>query len=132
MVRAVCSAWACLIGGLVRPLHLGVEFGWVSYLDPILERSVKRVSFALVGLALIGGSFVQAADEEPKKKRDPEKLFARLDADKDGKLTLAEFVGKREGEKKSKAEAAFARKDKDKDGSLSKEEFVAKPKKKKD
>lgn len=93
---------------------------------------MKRLVFSLAAVAILGGSFAQAEDkEEPKKKPDPEKVFARLDADKDGKLSLAEFVGKKEGEKKTQAEKAFGRKDKDSDGSLTKEEFLAPPKKKK-
>lgn len=92
---------------------------------------MKRILCALVGAAFLSASVSFAADEEkPKKKADPAKVFARLDKDKNEKLTLAEFVGKREGEKKTKAEAAFKRKDKDKDGSLTKEEFAAKPTKK--
>lgn len=92
---------------------------------------MKRIVFALATAVLAGSTVAQAADEKPKKKPDPEKAFARMDKDSDGKLTLAEFVGKREGEQKDKAEKAFARKDKDKDGSLTKEEFLAKPEKKK-
>lgn len=94
---------------------------------------MKRFVCALTAMVIMGGSLVQAEEkEEPKKKKaDPEKQFARLDADSDGKLTLAEFVGKREGEKKTRAEKAFAKKDKDDDKSLSKEEFLAQPKKKK-
>ena len=54
-----------------------------------------------------------------------------MDKDSDGKLSLAEFKGKREGEKATKAEEQFKAKDKDKDGFLTLEEFKAGGKKKK-
>lgn len=73
-----------------------------------------------------------AADEKPEKKRDLDAAFKKMDADKDGKLSLEEFVGKRTDEKAEMAKKAFTRKDKNKDGSLSLEEFKAMPKPKSD
>lgn len=65
-----------------------------------------------------------------KKEKTPEQRFAAKDKDDDGKLSLEEFVGKKEGEDKEKATKMFGRKDKDGDGSLTLEEFKAKAGKK--
>jgi len=58
-------------------------------------------------------------------KKTPDERFTKADANKDGKLSLDEFVGKRTAEKKSKAEKTFSKKDKDGDKSLTLEEFKA-------
>jgi hypothetical protein len=69
---------------------------------------------------------------EEKKPVDAETRFKRLDKDKDGKLTLEEFKGKRTGDMLAKAEGQFKKMDKDSDGKVTLEEFKAgqpKPKK---
>jgi len=69
-----------------------------------------------------------------KGKQDPEKVFAKRDANGDGKLTKEEFSkgAAKDPTKAERAEKAFKAKDKDGNGELSKEEFVAQnPKKKK-
>ena len=71
-----------------------------------------------------------SAEDKPKpekKKPDPAAQFQKLDADKDGSLSVTEFTGKRDAEK---AKKAFDRKDANKDGKLSLEEFKAMPGKK--
>ena len=77
-------------------------------------------------------SVTTKAQDEAKKKVDPEKTFARLDKDKDKKLTWEEFKtrpSKKEltEEEKKKQEtrfkALFARMDKDKDKHVTLEEF---------
>jgi hypothetical protein len=50
--------------------------------------------------------------------------FVRQDKDKDGKLSLKEFIGQRPKDKVEAAKKAFGRKDKDKDGSLSAKEYA--------
>jgi hypothetical protein len=65
-----------------------------------------------------------------KPKMDPEKAFARKDANGDGKLSKEEFMAKQKDAEK--AEKSFKNKDKDESGDLSKEEFAAPGKKKKD
>ncbi len=65
---------------------------------------------------------ILAADKEGEKA-DPEAQFKKMDKDSDGKVTLEEFVGKKDGEKADKAKAAFAKLDKNSDGSLTLEEF---------
>ena len=83
---------------------------------------VTSILFAL----LVATSFSYGADAEKKAdkpKADPAAMFAKKDANSDGKVSKEEFL---KGQKDAtKAEEAFAKKDKDKDGSLSKEEFTA-------
>jgi Ca2+-binding EF-hand superfamily protein len=88
---------------------------------------MKRLLACCLLLGLTVPGF--AADEKPKP--DPEMMFKKLDKNSDGKLSLEEFKGKREGDKAAAAEKAFKAKDKDNDGSLSLEEFKAMPPKKK-
>jgi hypothetical protein len=64
-------------------------------------------------------------------KKSPEARFAKLDGNKDEKLSLEEFVGKKTDEKKDKAHKQFRKRDKDGDASLSLEEFKTRLKKKK-
>jgi len=86
-----------------------------------------------------------ADDNKAKKKNkgpDLEAIFDKIDANKDGKLTPAEFAGalaelkkKKDGEAPKKpakgggkrAAALFAKLDTNKDGSLSKDEFKKLP-----
>ena len=87
---------------------------------------MMRIFSTLTALALFGGvaaTNVLAADEKPKPT--PEEAFKKLDKDSDGKLTIAEYKGKREGEKAAKAEEFFKKLDKDSDGSVTLEEFKA-------
>ncbi|MDX1944578.1 MAG: EF-hand domain-containing protein [Pirellulaceae bacterium] len=81
----------------------------------------------LLLVVLAFGLCVPAFAEE-KKKPDPAETFKKLDADKDGKVSLAEFKGKREGDKATKAEETFKKKDKNSDGFLTLEEFMGKAK----
>lgn len=92
---------------------------------------MKAITTILSVLAL--ASFTaNAAEEGAKKKGDPAKAFAKLDANSDGFLSKEEFLASPQAKKDAdKAEKAFGMKDKDGDGKLSKEEFTAAPKKKK-
>ena len=99
---------------------------------------MKVITSLLAILALSAVTTFAAEGDAPKKpegdkgkpKMTPEEMFAKKDADKDGKISKEEFL---KGSKDAaKSEAAFTNKDKDKDGFLSKEEFTAAPKKKKD
>lgn len=99
---------------------------------------MKAVTSFLAILALSAVTSFAADGDAPKKpegdkgkpKLSPEEMFAKKDADKDGKVSKAEYL--KGAKDAAKAEASFTAKDKDKDGSLSKEEFTAAPKKKKD
>lgn len=83
---------------------------------------MKAITTILSVLALASIS-LHAAEGEKKPKADPAKVFAKKDANGDGKLSKEEFTkGAKDAEK---AEKAFTAKDKDKDGSVSKEEFTA-------
>jgi Ca2+-binding EF-hand superfamily protein len=84
---------------------------------------VTSILFAL----LVATSFSYGADAE-KPKADPAAMFAKKDANGDGKISKEEFL--KGAKDAAKAEEAFAKKDKDKDGSLTKEEFAAGGKKK--
>lgn len=76
----------------------------------------------------VAASFSFAADPA-KPKADPEKVFAKKDANSDKSLSLDEF--KAGAKDATKAEAQFKAKDKDGDGKVSLEEFKAQGGKKK-
>jgi Ca2+-binding EF-hand superfamily protein len=80
-----------------------------------------------LALALAAGLCVPALAQE-KKAADPAETFKKLDKDSDGKVSLAEFKGKREGDKATKAEEQFKKRDKNSDGFLTLEEFAPKKK----
>ena len=91
----------------------------------------KILSILLLAAVSFGVAGVVSAADKPKDKPDAAARFKKIDKDGNGKVSLEEFVGKKEGDKKTAAEKAFGKKDKDGDGSLTLEEFSAKPKKKK-
>lgn len=73
--------------------------------------------------ALLSLPLATFAADENKKKGGP---FAAADTDKDGKVTVTEYVAAVKGRMDdTAAKAKFAELDKDKDGSLSREEFNA-------
>ena len=82
-----------------------------------------------LGLALALGITVSLPAEE-KEKRTPEDQFKKLDKNSDGKLTLDELKGKKDGDKAAEIEKRFKAMDKDNNGSVSLEEFKAGGKKK--
>lgn len=94
---------------------------------------MKAITTILSVLALASFTLNAAEGDAPKKaKMDPEKVFAKLDANSDGSITKEEWAASPQAKKDAaKAEKAFTGKDKDKDGKLSKEEFTAVQKKKK-
>lgn len=84
-------------------------------------RSSCSLSCLAACLALATG--VVAAPPEGKKQPDPEKVFARKDADKDGFLTLDEFKTGMKEPAVEKAPKRFQKVDTNGDGKLSLDEF---------
>jgi Ca2+-binding EF-hand superfamily protein len=71
-------------------------------------------------------AFAQQPNPEPKKELSAAAgRFAKMDTDKDGKISLAEFTAA--AKKPENASKAFTNRDTDKDGSLSEKELSAKP-----
>jgi hypothetical protein len=97
------------------------------------ETNMFRLMSGILAVALVAGlaSASLAAKGDAKAKKTPEQRFAKADRNGDKKLSLDEFVGKREGDKKDKATRRFDKLDKDGDKFLSLEEFNVPPKKKK-
>jgi hypothetical protein len=88
-----------------------------------------KISSILVAL-LASASLALAADApaKPKKPVDKAAQFAKMDADKDGKVTKDEFLASaKDDAAKAKKADQFAKLDKDKDGSLTLDEFKAPP-----
>lgn len=92
-----------------------------------MRRASPLATIAAVTVTLLMPTFLDAGEGEKRGKRrrgrDPEKMMERLDTDGDGKLTLAEFVGGREGKRKERAENVFARLDKNEDGVVTLDEL---------
>jgi len=89
----------------------------------------KLLSLLALTAVMFGSMSLAAAADQKDQNRDPEAVFKRLDADKDGFLSEKEFLAKREGDAATKAKEVFARLDKDKDGKVTLEEFKARGKK---
>ena len=72
----------------------------------------------VVAVTLMGSALCHAQAADPKKKQ-----FEKLDADKNGSISLEEFKAK--SKTPDTADAKFAKIDADKNGSLSLEEWSA-------
>ena len=96
--------------------------------DPYNHTNMKTTLMALMLAAFVLPLHAAGGDDAPKK-RNPEKVFKKKDADKDGSLSKEEFT--KGAKDATRAGKVFGRKDKDKDGKLSLAEFKAAPKKKK-
>ena len=82
---------------------------------------MKKMIIAILSLVAVSG--FSAFAEEPKHEKHEHKTFEQVDADKDGKISLAEFKAAYEKLPADKAEEIFKHKDKNSDGSLSPEEY---------
>jgi len=83
----------------------------------------KTTSLATVVAVTLMGSALCQAEDAPKKAPNPQQQFEKLDADKNGSISLEEQ--KAAAKDPAKAEQQFARLDADKNGSVSLEEFTA-------
>jgi Ca2+-binding EF-hand superfamily protein len=83
-----------------------------------MYRSV--VSAMAVGISMGAAGTALRADDQAK---GAEAVFKTLDADGNGALSEAEYIGKKQGEAANKAKEQFKKLDKDANGSLSLEEF---------
>ncbi len=82
---------------------------------------MKIDKLLIIGFSSILLTSVVSAEGKDKEKA-PKRTFEQVDADKDGKVSQAEFTAG--AKKEAKAKARFKKKDKDADGVLSKEEFA--------
>lgn len=87
--------------------------------------------FAILTTVAACIAFGVASAQAAVPKKDPDETFKKLDKDGDGKLSMAEFVGKKKDDKLAAAEAKFKAQDKDNDGFLTLDEYKTKVKKSK-
>lgn len=87
----------------------------------------KRMGCVVLAIAVMAcGVSAEAAKGKGKKSaKSPEKRFARLDTNNDGKLSEQEFVANQPADKQAKAKKRFTKIDKDGDGFVTVEEIKA-------
>lgn len=97
---------------------------------------MKKTLIAIIALLAASGFTAFAKEgggapggDKPKHERP---TFEKVDADKDGKITLDEFKASAPKLDPAKAEEIFKKKDTDANGSLSKEEYEKRSEHKKD
>ncbi len=83
----------------------------------------KKMMAATLFYALLLSPGMTAFSQD--QKRTPEESFARMDKNADKKLSLEEFVGRKQGDKADKAKANFKKMDKNQDEFLTLEEMKA-------
>lgn len=91
---------------------------------------MNRLFTGFLSLAALVGGLAVPAHAAKEKDADPQAAFEKLDADKDGKVTLEEFT--KSAKDSEKAKKRFSKIDSNNDSSLSLEEFKAAAGKKKD
>lgn len=91
-----------------------------------------KIHIKLLATLLLAAIPTLSAEEQSKSKpeKSPQDVFAKMDTDKNGSLSKAEFSTKIKDP--AKAEKRFAKADSNKDGAISLEEFTAARDKKKD
>ena len=90
-----------------------------------LPSASARAAIVVAGLAIGFSVLSSASAAEPKKPADPEKVFKRKDANRDGSLSLDEFKAGMKPEAAEKADRRFKTIDSNSDGKLSFDEFKA-------
>lgn len=88
-------------------------------------RHIPLILLAAVLCAGEGEGPPQPGGDKRPPGPSPEEMFQKADADKDGKVTLAELTAAVEARMKSEREAMFAKIDANGDGQVSKDEFLA-------
>jgi len=78
---------------------------------------------AIIPLVLVAGVAFGRAPER-NKSRTPQR-FARVDKNSDGKISLPEFLGTKQGDEAKRGTQSFQKRDKNSDGGLSLEEYSA-------
>jgi hypothetical protein len=86
-------------------------------------KAFKIVSILAVALSIGVGASTLAAQENRRPRMRCEENFVKMDTDKDGKISLAEFSAV--DHPRGDAKALFKEKDADKDGFLTKAELCA-------
>jgi len=88
---------------------------------PKNQMKINTTLATVVAVTLMGSALCHAQEDKKQKQ------FNKLDADKSGTLTMAEYTSIAKGPER---EAAFTARDTDKDGSLTLVEFSTPPAKK--
>ncbi len=88
---------------------------------------MKNILTSIIAVAALSFAVTTASAAKPgkgeKKKGDPAAMFAKIDSNSDGSISLDEWKAGPAGKKDAvKAEEVFKKKDKDSDGKLTKEE----------
>jgi Ca2+-binding EF-hand superfamily protein len=87
---------------------------------------MTRLCSWLLVFAVTGFLTSDVAAAQAKGKKNPaETKFKALDKNEDGKVSLAEYLGLKEGEAKDKATKTFRKKDKNGDGFLTLQEYAS-------
>ncbi|NCY01447.1 MAG: EF-hand domain-containing protein [Planctomycetia bacterium] len=88
-------------------------------------RSPALARLPLVAALLAVGTLASPSSAAPGKQPDPQKIFAKKDANSDGSLTLEEFKAGMKDKQLEHADRRFKKSDTNGDGKLSFDEFKA-------
>ncbi len=89
-------------------------------------KSFKVVLLVLLAVLFVSGMSFAATKGTSKQESKCDKEFVKADTDKDGKISLKEFLAIKKPKVKANTEVLFKEKDANTDGYLSKDEFCAK------
>ena len=115
---------------MVRNFDASSVFSWAMQLEQDsrcqlnnqTNNTPMKQPFLIAITSILSATVLFGADEAKKGARGtPEEMFKKWDENGDGKLSMAEYVGKKTA---AEDEAEFKKFDKDGDGSLTMEEFL--------